>query len=243
MRDKVLIDRELLKELVSSLEGEVESRYSNGIKDHPAMRRDYECDIEPVIRGKELLAAAPAAPAVRAEQRAAITELAGWEKSLVAAWAADPNDPEGAWIIGAIDEDDNRYEVITIEANQYDAPGDSEKIARALIRLWAQAFATPPAHPDAALVEALEHARQFIRNGVDLGFIRMPDADAPDPAHETLPRIDAALSTYRAARAALVVELPEPSPHIRYMDHRGAVETIMAQVRDALERQGVKVKP
>ena len=62
-------------------------------------------------------------------------------------------------------------------------------------------YAAPPAHPDAALVEALEHARQFIRNGIDLGFIRMPDADAPDPAHETLPKIDAALSTYRAALA------------------------------------------
>lgn len=59
----------------------------------------------------------------------------------------------------------------------------------------------PPVNHDAALVEALEHARQFIRNGVDLGFIRMPDADAPDPAHETLPKIDAALSTYRAALA------------------------------------------
>lgn len=63
------------------------------------------------------------------------------------------------------------------------------------------ADAAPPAHPDAALVEALEHARQFIRNGIDLGFIRMPDGDTPDPAHETLPRIEAALSTYRAALA------------------------------------------
>lgn len=48
---------------------------------------------------------------------------------------------------------------------------------------------------------------------------------------------------WQTSRATLVVELPEPSPHIRYMDHRRAVETIMAQVRDALERQGVKVKP
>lgn len=62
--------------------------------------------------------------------------------------------------------------------------------------------AAQPAHPDASvLVEALEHARQFIRNGIDLGFIRMPDADTDDPAHKTLPKIDAALSTYRAALA------------------------------------------
>lgn len=52
----------------------------------------------------------------------------------------------------------------------------------------------------AALVEALEHARMFIRNGVELGFIRMPDADTPDPAHDTLPKIDAALAAYRATQ-------------------------------------------
>ena len=33
--------------------------------------------------------------------------------------------------------------------------------------------------------EALQSTRGFIANGVDLGFIRMPDADCPDPAHET----------------------------------------------------------
>ncbi len=47
------------------------------------------------------------------------------------------------------------------------------------------------------LIEALEHARLFIRNGVDLGYIRMPDADTPDPAHETLPRIEAAIAKAR----------------------------------------------
>lgn len=51
---------------------------------------------------------------------------------------------------------------------------------------------------DAGLVEALEHARLFIVNGIDLGFIQMPEADTPDPAHETLPMIDAALAAHRA---------------------------------------------
>lgn len=57
-----------------------------------------------------------------------------------------------------------------------------------------------PAAPaaDAGLVEALEHARLFIVNGIDLGFIQMPEAGTPDPAHETLPMIDAALSAHRA---------------------------------------------
>ena len=43
--------------------------------------------------------------------------------------------------------------------------------------------------------EALVLAEQFITNGVDLGYIRMPDIGTPDPAHLTLPAI-------RAARAA-----------------------------------------
>jgi hypothetical protein len=41
--------------------------------------------------------------------------------------------------------------------------------------------------------EALEAARMFIRNGIDLEFIRMPDPDTPDPAHNTLPLIEKAL--------------------------------------------------
>ena len=42
--------------------------------------------------------------------------------------------------------------------------------------------------------EALQSARGFIANGVDLGFIRMPDADCPDPAHETPGKIAAAIA-------------------------------------------------
>lgn len=46
---------------------------------------------------------------------------------------------------------------------------------------------------NARLREALKKAKQFIENGVELGFIRMPDDDVPDPAHGTLPAIRAAL--------------------------------------------------
>lgn len=55
---------------------------------------------------------------------------------------------------------------------------------------------TPPA-TGAALVEALEAADQFIRNGIELGFIRMPDAATPDPALKTPAKIEAALALYR----------------------------------------------
>lgn len=46
----------------------------------------------------------------------------------------------------------------------------------------------------AAKDAALRKAEQFIVNGTELGFIRMPDAGLPDTAHDTLPMIRAALA-------------------------------------------------
>lgn len=64
-----------------------------------------------------------------------------------------------------------------------------------------------------AVREALEGARQFITNGVELGFIRMPDPSTPDPAHGTLDKIEAALAA-----------LSLPSPQV--VDDQGEIETI-----------------
>lgn len=44
------------------------------------------------------------------------------------------------------------------------------------------------------LLEALEAAKQFITNVIELGYIRMPDQDTPDSAHKTLPLIDAVIA-------------------------------------------------
>jgi hypothetical protein len=44
-----------------------------------------------------------------------------------------------------------------------------------------------------ALVEACKAAYMFIKNGIDFGFIRMPDDDCPDPAKDVPGIIDAAL--------------------------------------------------
>jgi len=57
-------------------------------------------------------------------------------------------------------------------------------------------FETPPIQQEAAevievLTAALKLAEQFIVNGVELGFIRLPTE--PDPALKTLPAIRAAL--------------------------------------------------
>jgi hypothetical protein len=47
------------------------------------------------------------------------------------------------------------------------------------------------------MLAALEKAEQFIVNGVELGFIRLPDPGTPDPAHDTLPAIRAAIARAR----------------------------------------------
>lgn len=44
------------------------------------------------------------------------------------------------------------------------------------------------------LVEALKAASVFIKNGIELGFIRMPDKDIPDPAHLVPGMIETALA-------------------------------------------------
>ncbi len=48
------------------------------------------------------------------------------------------------------------------------------------------------AHGD--LIAACRAAEQFIRNGVEYGYIRMPDKDTPDKAHDTLPTLEAAIA-------------------------------------------------
>lgn len=46
---------------------------------------------------------------------------------------------------------------------------------------------------NAQLLAALKTSRQFIENGIEYGYIQMPDADTPDTAHQTLPLIEAAI--------------------------------------------------
>jgi hypothetical protein len=55
------------------------------------------------------------------------------------------------------------------------------------------------AAPD--LLEALRCADTFITNGIELGFIRMPDADTPDPAHKTLAIVRAAIAKATGEKA------------------------------------------
>lgn len=69
-----------------------------------------------------------------------------WSKSLAHCWPEDSEDRDGDWCIGTIDEDGNFYEVVKVEASQYDAAGESQKIAEAIVALWAYAA---PAQPEA----------------------------------------------------------------------------------------------
>lgn len=51
-------------------------------------------------------------------------------------------------------------------------------------------------------LEALRRADQFITNGIALGFIRMPDADVPDTAHQTPQIIREAIAALAQPQAA-----------------------------------------
>lgn len=53
---------------------------------------------------------------------------------------------------------------------------------------------------DSIAIDALKAARQFIANGIELGFISMPEPETPDPAHDTLPMIDRAIAELKAAQ-------------------------------------------
>ena len=97
----------------------------------------------------------------------------------------------------------------TAERAAWCAEANAEQLAKGLPDVWEirKFYAAPiaqaaPQPEQSGLVEALEHARTFIRNGVDLGFVTMPDPETPDPAHDTLPMIERALAGYRAALSA-----------------------------------------
>ncbi|MCA8251811.1 hypothetical protein LGM89_00910 [Burkholderia sp. AU31624] len=77
--------------------------------------------------------------------------------------------------------------------------------------LWDVALAAAPPAPVAnrqGMTEieyekvrlGLHAAKHFIANGISLGFIRMPDADCPDPAHNTPKLVDEALALLDGAK-------------------------------------------
>ena len=51
-----------------------------------------------------------------------------------------------------------------------------------------------------ALEGLLRLARQFVTNGVELGYITMPDPETADAAHDLVPMIDAALKPAEPAK-------------------------------------------
>lgn len=82
-----------------------------------------------------------------------------------------------------------------------------------------------------SVAAALESARVFIKNGVALGYIRMPDADCPDPAHGTLPLIERAMRILTRASAATVGEASAaPKPHVGESSFEGWYQDYAARL-------------
>ena len=109
---------------------------------------------------------------------------------------AETKHTPGPWAVRPHWSDDSKLEVFPTRPDQdctvgawaeiaeVSEGGDGET-AEANARLIAAA-------PD--LLEACKRAEEFIRNGIELGFIRMPNAGTLDPAHDTPGIIDAALA-------------------------------------------------
>ena len=87
---------------------------------------------------------------------------------------------------------EGEYEGLTVPLSAWDQA--THNIVQAVSKALASTAPAPLSGRDGSLREALKHARQFISNGIELGFIRMPDKSTPDPAHGTLDMIDAALA-------------------------------------------------
>ena len=103
--------------------------------------------------------------------------------------AAVPREAIGKMLAAAMNQ------AVANGANSISMPDELVEVAA-----WLQGVATPqaPAEPPSEAMRkaefALRHARQFITNGVALGYIRMPDKDTPDAAHQCLPNIEEALA-------------------------------------------------
>lgn len=64
---------------------------------------------------------------VQQQLRDAAREIANWSGSLTDTWVS--SQASYMWIVGCIDEDDQKYAVVRIEADAYGHKGESEKLA------------------------------------------------------------------------------------------------------------------
>lgn len=99
--------------------------------------------------------------------------------------------------------------------------------------------------------EALEAAKQFIENGIEMGFITMPDASTPDPAHDTLPLIRAALNplasdnwmTISVDEAGQTIGIDHPTK-ADWLDVYRAMVAVRDHINDRIAKQeGCPVRP
>ncbi|PNG11915.1 hypothetical protein [Stutzerimonas stutzeri] len=169
---KVLVDRKALEEAAELLEmhssssGSAEWFAAGELRDilaQPVAMSEVITDNTDTLHAalREIDRLRAENDALKAQRGEAVVP-AQWSKSLGSCWPFDEEDPQGDWSIGTIDEDGNRYEVVRVEASQYDADGESQKIAEAIVKLWGSAALAQPVAPAAppatdALVEALEN--------------------------------------------------------------------------------------
>lgn len=133
------------------------------------------------------------------------------ERGTMSAETKQAKHTPGPWRVGFADEDartalethgeievvrdDHSFIPRTVATVEVDglvqiSEGEPEPFSRALAD--ARLIAAAP-----AMYEALEEVHDFIRFGIELGYIRMPDADLTDAAHDVPEKVRAALAQAR----------------------------------------------
>lgn len=171
-----------------------------------------------------------------AQQPAAVVPgiPAQWEQSLSHCWPEDADDRDGDWFIGAIDEDGNRYEVVRVEASQYDAAGESQKIAETIISLWSFAAAEQPAgtKSDKYRAELYDEVWEEARA---LGFGNVTEALSALARQQLDEKPDASAQLASIEAMCAMVEAREWADHVGVGEIGKRVESAISTLRNELQ--------
>lgn len=109
---------------------------------------------------------------VQQQLRDTAREIANWSGSLTDTWVS--SQASYMWIVGCIDEDDQKYPVVRIEADAYGHQGESERLAE-FLRL---------ANPKAVLALLDELDQLKAENAELIALMRRVVAEHPRRSHK-----------------------------------------------------------
>lgn len=156
----------------------------------------------------------------KAELRRLAEDTQGWQ-NLKECWPADQEFSDADWEVGALDEDDNRYPVISVNTQQYDCEDGAEKLARFI------AAANP-----AAVLSLLDECDRL--QATCEGLDRQNDAIAEEIGKVAAER-DAALAGLASHRASRMAYASEFAPDAEGDHDVGSIHENIRKLKAELE--------